>query len=617
MTQYQVVKKDGSFLTMVQDGTINTAATSITLFGHDFIDYGNYLNENLVYLTENFANVVAPPNQLVGQLWYNLEQASLNYYDISNQWRTIITSAGATFYGDIVVSNGTDMVELLTNGTIILSNPNGPSINFQYNIGGPTIADLYISNANNTTTLHSSVPFISDQTLYATQNLYTGGTLVIDNVANLYCQNNQLYCSVPVNINGALVANSSITSTDQYNFSTTNSSISSGLNGKSDIDFFIGGNNQPSYTFTQNGQISITSTNVNPASIIMTNPSGMTSIDQYAPNGNADAINVVAVDGLYVNGTLTASLPYVQSEISNLQNFIAGNYLPLTGGYLSGNLGVTNSINLYNTKNGSISSTIYTDINGINGGNDLVIETGPNQNYFAFLSNGQLVLPQQASQPNTAPQWGQVQNWANSTFKTVVSPGDYSRYLMITESTSTLTISDGVYSIYVRLWGAGGGGGGGGGSSHGAWGGAGGGGGGMAEFWLQVSPGQQYNITIGTGGAGGGNGASGGSSSFGGIVTCGGGGGGGAGGDGTYSGTGGGVWIASGTAGFGLITNASGSTGCESYHDNATGNIGGGWNGGVAGTPDVAAGNGGWGSGGGGSVGAGATGGNGLCIVMF
>lgn len=616
MAQYQVVKKDGSFLTMVQDGTINTTASSITLFGHDFIDYGNYLNENLIYLTENFANVIAPTNQLVGQLWYNLEQASLNYYDISNQWLTIVTTAGATFYGDVIVSNGTDMVELLTNGTIILSNPNGPSINFQYNIGGPTIADLYISNANNTTTLHSSVPLVADQTLYATQNLYTGGTLVIDNVANLYCQNNQLYCSVPVNINGTLVANGSITATDQYNFSMTSTSISSGLNGKSDIDFFIGGNNQPSYTFTQNGQISITSTDTNPASITMTNPSGMASIDQYAPNGNADAINVVALEGLYVNGTLTASLPYVQSQITNLKNFVTGNYLPLTGGYLSGSLGVTNGIDFYNTVNGDKASSIYTDINGVNGGNDIVIDTGPDSNYFLFLSDGQLVLPQQASQSNSAPQWGQVQNWANSTFKTVIEPGDYSRYLMITESNSTLTIPDGVYSIYVRLWGAGGGGGNGGPSSHGVWGGAGGGGGGMAEFWIQVSPGQQFNISIGTGGAWGGG--AGGSSSFGGIVTCGGGGGGGAGGDWTYSGKGGGVWIASGIAGFGLITNANGSTGCESYHDGATGNIGGGWNGGAAGSSNGSApGIGGWGSGGGGSVNEGAAGGNGLCLVMF
>lgn len=739
MSQYQVVKKDGSFLTMIQDSSINTTATSLVLFGHDFVDYGNYLNENLVYLTENFANVVAPLNQLVGQLWYNSELAVLSYYDISNQWMTIVNTTGATFTGNVVVSNGTDMVELLTNGNITLSNPNGSTINFQNQINGPSIAQLYINNTNNVTTLHSSVSFVSDQSLTATQNLYVGNTLVIDNVANLYCQNNQLYSS------SSFVSNGNITTTNQYNFSSSNSNITSGSNlnnsNQAFIDFSINGNQ--SYVFSQNGQLSINSPSDNPVSISMANANSTVSINQYAPVSNSDAVNIVASEGLYVNGTLTASVPYVNSQISSITNTVSNGYLPLTGGVLNGNLTVTNTLNFKNSTSNQVNSSIYTDNNGTNGGNDICIQTGPNTENFIFDAKGGLTLPQQASTDLQAPQWGQVKtlisseasslqneinNLANNTsgnylplsggtltgallvnssiqaqgitveaadnsgsayvYSDVSSTGDsnslcvrtgtssafqyfvfspqgflelpveatsnnqapqwgqvqqwvqqwsqsnfiptrsprLSSYLTVTTTNQTITVPDNIYMLYVRLWGAGGGGGGGGSSAHGAWGGAGGGGGGCGEIYLNVTPGQQISITIGSGGGGGGygnSGGNGGSSSFGNYLTCGGGSGGGAGGSNTTAGVGGNVWVSSGVGGFGLVTNASGSMGTGSYHDSATGAKGGGTNGGVGGSGTSNGGNAGFGGGGGGAGAnddgnnyGGGAGGSGLCAVI-
>lgn len=293
-------------------------------------------------------------------------------------------------------------------------------------------------------------------------------------------------------------------------------------------------------------------------SITIQNGGAGIEIAQYNPNGPYNAMNITAANWLYVNQVLVAMEP----DLQNLKEYLIDNYLPVV--------------------------------------------------------DGQLLLPNPANVNSAAPQWGQVQSWANSNFKNLRSPPGFSRYLMITASDSVLTIPDGVYYIYVRLWGGGGGGGWGAGHNHGVWGGAGGGGGGMGECFLQVSPGQQIGVSIGGGGAGDQSvGGGGGSSSFGGVMTCGGGGGGGGGGDGTFSGVGGGVWIAPGIAGTALVTTASGATGCESYHDSASGNIGGGWNGGLAGTPASSSGNGGYGGGGGGGIGPGGFGGPGLCIVMY
>ena len=68
---YTINKSDGTVLTTIADGTRDTT-TSLSLAGPNFVGYGEYLNENLVYLLENFASNSAPSSvNLEGQLWYD------------------------------------------------------------------------------------------------------------------------------------------------------------------------------------------------------------------------------------------------------------------------------------------------------------------------------------------------------------------------------------------------------------------------------------------------------------------------------------------------------------------------------------------------------------------
>jgi hypothetical protein len=66
------------------DGTIDTS-TSLTLVGRDTPSYGRYINENFVYLLENFSGSTTPSNPLTGQLWW----------DSNNQ--VLKVNAGTTF----------------------------------------------------------------------------------------------------------------------------------------------------------------------------------------------------------------------------------------------------------------------------------------------------------------------------------------------------------------------------------------------------------------------------------------------------------------------------------------------------------------------------------------
>lgn len=78
---YLINKTDGSILTTIIDGNIDQISTDLTLIGKSASAYGEYLNENLVHLLENFANTSQPANPLQGQLWYDTIEGRLKVYD--------------------------------------------------------------------------------------------------------------------------------------------------------------------------------------------------------------------------------------------------------------------------------------------------------------------------------------------------------------------------------------------------------------------------------------------------------------------------------------------------------------------------------------------------------
>jgi hypothetical protein len=55
----------------LQDGTVDTGSTSLSLIGKNYPGYGKLLNENFVYLLENFANTKSPLSALPGQIWWD------------------------------------------------------------------------------------------------------------------------------------------------------------------------------------------------------------------------------------------------------------------------------------------------------------------------------------------------------------------------------------------------------------------------------------------------------------------------------------------------------------------------------------------------------------------
>lgn len=108
---YTIVKSDGTVLTTIPDGTIDTTSTSLGLPGRSFSGYGQAQDTNFVHQLENFAAATPPPNPIRGQLWYNTTTNTMLVCPADGEanaaaWLALTsTSSGATTtFGNISVS---------------------------------------------------------------------------------------------------------------------------------------------------------------------------------------------------------------------------------------------------------------------------------------------------------------------------------------------------------------------------------------------------------------------------------------------------------------------------------------------------------------------------------
>jgi len=149
---YTIVKSNGQVLTTIPDGTINTASTSLALPGRNYAGYGQYLDTNMVWLTENFANTSPPPNPLQGQLWYNTNANTLYVCPAdgtanANAWLALTTtsSGGTTTFGAVnvtgnVTSNNMSVINGIQADTI--------TVRLATVTANATIADANVTTAN-------------------------------------------------------------------------------------------------------------------------------------------------------------------------------------------------------------------------------------------------------------------------------------------------------------------------------------------------------------------------------------------------------------------------------------------------------------------------------------
>jgi hypothetical protein len=81
---YQINKTDGTIISTVADGQVDTLSTDITLIGKNYSGFGEALNENFIKLLENFSSTLAPTYPLRGQVWFDTAENKLKVYNGSD-----------------------------------------------------------------------------------------------------------------------------------------------------------------------------------------------------------------------------------------------------------------------------------------------------------------------------------------------------------------------------------------------------------------------------------------------------------------------------------------------------------------------------------------------------
>jgi len=123
---YTIVKSDGTVLTTIADGTINTTSTTLGLPGRNFAGYGQSLDTNFVHQLENFADTTPPANPLRGQLWYNTNANTLYVCPAdgttdTGAWLALAQSgsAGTTTFGAVTVTGNLQANNITATNAIV------------------------------------------------------------------------------------------------------------------------------------------------------------------------------------------------------------------------------------------------------------------------------------------------------------------------------------------------------------------------------------------------------------------------------------------------------------------------------------------------------------------
>ena len=185
---YTIVKSDGTTLTTIADGTINTTSTSLGLPGRNFAGYGASLNTNFAHIVENFADDTPPANPLRGQLWYDTTDSLLKVCPSDGEanaaaWETLTATAsgGTTSFGEVDVTGDISSNNLTVTNDISASSFSGDSltISSSANISNASITSADIGTL--TTQLITAGGTSSEGTLEGTWTVdgSVGGTALV------------------------------------------------------------------------------------------------------------------------------------------------------------------------------------------------------------------------------------------------------------------------------------------------------------------------------------------------------------------------------------------------------------------------------------------------------
>jgi hypothetical protein len=245
---YTINLTNGTILTSVVDGSIDQTATDITLIGKNASSYGTYINDNFVWLLENFANSSQPNHPITGQLWFDTTENRLKVYDGSAfkvSGGTIVSPSvpsGITT-GDIWINSTTEQLFFNDGLQTVLAGPIYSSAQGVSGFVAETVLDT--NNISHTIVLlyvsQTLIGIFSKNTFTPASAIagYTGDISVGFNVANT----TGIKFNVPVSSSYALIApDGSLKTTASFLSTSGSSSINGTLSIQNASPLILGAN---------------------------------------------------------------------------------------------------------------------------------------------------------------------------------------------------------------------------------------------------------------------------------------------------------------------------------------------------------------------------------------
>jgi len=131
---YILYNSNGTQLATIADGSINSSATPLTFVGKNYAGYGTIVNQNLLYLLQNFSNATPPTNPVIGQLWYNNASKALTVYN-GRLFKSISTFNNSSLQpsnnstGDFWFNELTQQLYFYNGTSFVLVGPENPQSN--------------------------------------------------------------------------------------------------------------------------------------------------------------------------------------------------------------------------------------------------------------------------------------------------------------------------------------------------------------------------------------------------------------------------------------------------------------------------------------------------------
>src|SRR6056300_14302 len=355
---YTVNKTDGTIIATVADGTIDTT-TDLTLIGKNYAGYGEFFNENLVKLLENFSNTSAPASPVAGQMWWDKTNNLLKVYN-GTTFKTVSSSTASASTPSSGVTG--DLWWDTTNGQLKVYNGStfttiGPSFTSGTGTSGAIVETVTDTGATD----HVVVKLYTNNVLVATVSKDTTFTPV-SALSGFATVKPGIQLSTAVTGNkfqgtatdtDALggVAAASFLRSDQ---SDSTSGVLSILNDTgmvvgvdSDLTVGVSGSDVTIANATSDGDI-----------LIKVNDGGVVSTAMTVDG----ATNRVIVAGAPTDNLGVATKAYVDSAVSG-----AG-ALPVSGGTMTGDILVSGTVNFGSSGN-RVSTVFATTLNGALTGN--------------------------------------------------------------------------------------------------------------------------------------------------------------------------------------------------------------------------------------------------------